>query len=44
MGSSQIYYSVYQINLAQESEKWRDVLNTVMNLWVIGNTGNFSTS
>jgi len=44
MGSSQIYYSVYQINLAQEGEKWRDVLNTAMNLWVIENTGNFSTS
>jgi hypothetical protein len=29
------------IDLAQDSDKWRALVNTVMNLWVIYNIGKF---
>jgi hypothetical protein len=32
------------IHLAQDRDRWRAVVNTVMNLWVLEKTGNFLTS
>jgi hypothetical protein len=32
------------IYLAQDRDQWRDLVNTVMNLRVIENVGNFSSS
>jgi hypothetical protein len=32
------------IDLAQDRDKWRDLVNAIMNLQVPENTGNFSTS
>jgi hypothetical protein len=32
------------IKLAQDSDRWRVIVNAVMNLWVTKNAGNFLTS
>jgi hypothetical protein len=35
--------SIEWIDLAQDLDRWRAVVNAVMNLWVVLNAGNFLT-
>ena len=44
IGLEMVWGGTDRNDMSRDRDRWRDLLNAVMNIWVLGNAGNFLTS